>query len=166
MLDYSRRSANPVGRLVLRIAGYDDPRLDAWSDAICSALQLTNFWQDLKIDFERGRIYLPAEEIRGHGADEARPGRGAAHAGLAAAVAAAVARTRALFVAGRPLCDAVAGRLQARAARDVAGRHARARAHRARGFRRRGAPAVARRGRRAVAGVAARDLGGWLPPEP
>ena len=68
VLDYSRRSANPVGRLVLRIAGYDEPRLDGWSDAICSALQLTNFWQDLKVDFDRGRIYLPAEELRGHGA--------------------------------------------------------------------------------------------------
>src|SRR4029079_3146942 len=44
LLDYRRRSANPVGRLVLRIAGYDEPQLDAWSDDICSALQLTNFW--------------------------------------------------------------------------------------------------------------------------
>ncbi len=44
--DYCRRSANPVGRLVLRIVGYDDDRLDRWSDAVCTALQLTNFWQD------------------------------------------------------------------------------------------------------------------------
>src|SRR6185503_9795120 len=44
VMDYCRRSANPVGRLVLRIAGYTDARLDGWSDAICSALQLTNFW--------------------------------------------------------------------------------------------------------------------------
>ena len=50
LLDYCRRSANPVGRLVLRIAGYRDPQLDAWSDAVCTALQLTNFWQDLSVD--------------------------------------------------------------------------------------------------------------------
>ena len=112
MLDYSRRSANPVGRLVLRIAGYDEPRLDAWSDAICSALQLTNFWQDLKIDFDRGRIYLPAEEIRGHGADEGDLAAGRLTRAWRAAMAAAVARTRALFLAGRPLCGAVAGRLK------------------------------------------------------
>jgi len=44
VMDYCRRSANPVGRLVLRIAGYHDARLDGWSDAMCAALQLTNFW--------------------------------------------------------------------------------------------------------------------------
>ena len=112
VLDYSRRSANPVGRLVLRIAGYDEPRLDAWSDAICSALQLTNFWQDLKVDFDRGRIYLPAEEIAGHGAAEADLADGRFTQAWRAAMAAAVARTRAMFLSGRPLCGAVAGRLK------------------------------------------------------
>jgi squalene synthase HpnC len=112
VLDYSRRSANPVGRLVLRIAGYDEPRLDAWSDAICSALQLTNFWQDLKIDFDRGRIYLPSEEIAGHGAAEADLAAGRLTEGWRRAMAAAVARTRTMFLTGRPLCGAVAGRLR------------------------------------------------------
>jgi squalene synthase HpnC len=112
VLDYSRRSANPVGRLVLRIAGYDDPRLDGWSDAICSALQLTNFWQDLRIDFDRGRIYLPAEEIRNHGADERDLASGRLTGAWRAAVAAAVARTRSLFLTGRPLCGAIRGRLR------------------------------------------------------
>jgi squalene synthase HpnC len=112
VLDYSRRSANPVGRLVLRIAGYDEPRLDGWSDAICSALQLTNFWQDLKVDFDRGRIYLPAEEIRGHGATESDLASGRLTQAWRGAMAAAVARTRAMFLAGRPLCEAVAGRLK------------------------------------------------------
>jgi squalene synthase HpnC len=112
VLDYSRRSANPVGRLVLRIAGYDDPRLDAWSDAICSALQLTNFWQDLKIDFDRGRIYLPVEEIQQHGADEGDLASGRITHAWRAALAAAVERTRTLFLTGRPLCGAVAGRLK------------------------------------------------------
>src|SRR3989442_3447046 len=70
LFDYCRRSANPVGRLVLRIAGARDGALDAASDAVCTALQLTNFWQDLKIDFERGRIYLPADGRMRHGARE------------------------------------------------------------------------------------------------
>jgi hydroxysqualene synthase len=99
LLDYCRRSANPVGRLVLRIAGYDDAQLEPWSDAICSALQLTNFWQDLSVDLARGRSYLPERELLAHDTREA-------------ALAAAVARTRALFDAGRPLCDAVRGRLR------------------------------------------------------
>ena len=71
VLDYCRRSANPVGRLVLRIAGRENAADDAASDAMCTALQLTNFWQDLKVDFDRGRIYLPAEARSAHGAREA-----------------------------------------------------------------------------------------------
>ena len=70
VLDYCRRSANPVGRLVLRVAGYDDARLDAESDAVCTALQLTNFWQDLAIDWQRGRLYVPAEDLERAGASE------------------------------------------------------------------------------------------------
>ena len=112
VLDYSRRAANPVGRLVLRIAGYDDPRLDGWSDAICSALQLTNFWQDLKIDFDRGRIYLPGDEMHRHGADERDLVSGRITRAWREALGAAVDRTRAVFLAGRPLCGAVAGRLK------------------------------------------------------
>jgi squalene synthase HpnC len=112
LLDYCRRSANPVGRLVLRIAGYEDPALDAQSDAICSALQLTNFWQDLRIDFDRGRIYLPDEERRAHGAREDDLAAGVLSDAWRRALAAAVARTRAMFEAGRPLCDAVRGRLR------------------------------------------------------
>jgi hydroxysqualene synthase len=112
LLDYCRRSANPVGRLVLGIAGYRDPRLLAQSDAICTALQLTNFWQDLKIDYGRGRIYLPAEELRTSGAREEDLGRSPLTAESRRALAAAVERTRKLFDCGRPLCDQVRGRLR------------------------------------------------------
>ena len=70
VLDYCRRSANPVGRLVLRIAGYRDDRLDRSSDALCTALQLTNFWQDLGRDWRIGRLYVPAETVRAAGASE------------------------------------------------------------------------------------------------
>ena len=64
VLDYCRRSANPVGRLVLRIAGYRNPELDRSSDALCTALQLTNFWQDLAIDWRRGRLVHPVGRTR------------------------------------------------------------------------------------------------------
>ena len=71
VLDYCRRSANPIGRLVLRLSGYHRDDLDRASDAICTALQLTNFWQDLAIDWSRGRLYVPEEEWRRHAADPA-----------------------------------------------------------------------------------------------
>ena len=112
LLDYCRRSANPVGRLVLRIAGYHDARLDAWSDGICTALQLTNFWQDLSVDFGRGRLYLPAEERDAHGAREDDLADGRITPEWRHALAAASSRTRGLFDAGHPLCDAVRGRLR------------------------------------------------------
>ncbi len=112
LMDYCRRSANPVGRLVLRIADYRDARLDAQSDAICTALQLTNFWQDLRIDFERGRIYLPAEEWLTRGGREEALAASRLPSPWTQALAAAAARTQGLFEAGRPLCDVVRGRLR------------------------------------------------------
>jgi hydroxysqualene synthase len=112
LLEYCRRSANPVGRLVLRIAGYHDPALDAASDAVCTALQLTNFWQDLKIDFDRGRIYLPEDERVAHGARDEDLRRGRITPEWRHALAAATERTRMLFAAGRPLCEGVKGRLR------------------------------------------------------
>lgn len=112
VLDYCRRSANPVGRLVLRVAGYDDARLDVQSDAVCTALQLTNFWQDLAIDWGRGRLYLPAEERARASARESDLGCGELTPEWRAALEQAVRRTRGLFNAGRPICDAVTGRLR------------------------------------------------------
>ena len=112
VLEYCRRSANPVGRLVLRIAGYRDARLDDASDAVCTALQLANFWQDLAIDWGRGRLYVPFEEYARAGATLASLDAGVVTPEWRAALAAAAARTRALFAAGRGVCDAVAGRLR------------------------------------------------------
>jgi len=112
MMRYCQRSANPVGRLVLRIAGYDEPRLNAASDAMCAALQLTNFWQDLKIDFDRGRIYLPEDERERHGAFERDLAAGDITPGWQRALATAAARTRLLFDEGRYVCDGVRGRLR------------------------------------------------------
>src|SRR5215207_1140233 len=70
LLDYCRRSANPVGRLVLRIAGYRDEALERSSDALCTALQLTNFWQDFAPDWRTGRLYVPLADCESFGARE------------------------------------------------------------------------------------------------
>ena len=112
MMQYCQRSANPVGRLVLRIAGYNDPNLDAASDAMCAALQLTNFWQDLKIDFDRGRIYLPEDERERFGALERDLAEGNVTPSWQHALATAVGRTRLLFDEGRYVCDGVKGRFR------------------------------------------------------
>ncbi len=72
VLDYCRYSANPVGHLVLYVCGYRDPERFALSDHTCSALQLANFWQDVRTDyFDRDRIYFPAEDMRRFAVDEA-----------------------------------------------------------------------------------------------
>ena len=72
LLDYCRRSANPVGRLLLHLYGMNDAEALIESDCICSALQLINFWQDLSVDIPRGRIYLPADAWGKHGVTEAQ----------------------------------------------------------------------------------------------
>lgn len=71
LLDYCRRSANPVGRLLLHLYGVNDAVSLRESDAICSALQLINFWQDLSIDLPRGRCYVPADAAAAHGLEPA-----------------------------------------------------------------------------------------------
>lgn len=67
LLDYCRRSANPIGRLLLHLYGLDTPTLLRQSDAVCSALQLINFWQDLGVDSPRGRHYVPLADAQAHG---------------------------------------------------------------------------------------------------
>jgi squalene synthase HpnC len=64
VLAYCRYSANPVGHLVLYLCGYRDPERQQLSDLTCTALQLANFWQDVSVDYEKGRIYLPLEDLR------------------------------------------------------------------------------------------------------
>jgi hydroxysqualene synthase len=111
LMDYCRRSANPVGRLVLRVAGYDRADLDAASDAVCTALQLTNFWQDLEVDWMKGRVYVPAAVLESAGARPADLSARRITPEWRAALDEVAARTRALFTAGRPVCDGVGGRL-------------------------------------------------------
>lgn len=111
VLDYCRRSANPVGRLVLRIAGHRDDALDRASDSLCTALQLTNFWQDLGRDWRRGRLYVPTEDWKRCGARETDLDHERLTDGWRCTLECAAARTRDLFVQGRRVCDGVGGRL-------------------------------------------------------
>jgi hydroxysqualene synthase len=118
LFDYCRRSANPVGRLVLRIAGYgpdEDGRIGESSDALCTALQLTNFWQDLGRDWMAGRLYVPREVAAAHGATENRLaaiGSGMLPTAWTDTIAECVRVTTELFAKGRLVCDAVTGRLR------------------------------------------------------
>jgi phytoene synthase len=113
VFDYCRRSANPVGRLVLRIAGYRDASLDESSDALCTALQLTNFWQDFGRDFRNGRIYVPREEQLAAGAVESDLAHDQMTPAWRNAIAACVSKTAQQFDLGRAVCDGVRGRLRA-----------------------------------------------------
>jgi hydroxysqualene synthase len=112
VLDYCRRSANPVGRLVLRIAGYASDSLDRSSDALCTALQLTNFWQDFGRDYRAGRIYVPGDVQLESGASEADLARDRITPEWTRAIAVCVRVTDDLFAEGRAVCDGVRGRLR------------------------------------------------------
>ncbi len=108
VLDYCRRSANPVGRLVLMIHGYrDDARL-RYSDAICTALQLANFWQDVSVDLKKDRVYIPEEDFRAHGYSEADLRMGVYNERFKSLMKFEVGRARALFDQGRPLAATLA----------------------------------------------------------
>jgi hydroxysqualene synthase len=110
LLDYCRRSANPIGRLLLHLYGITDAPALARSDAICTALQLANFWQDLGVDASRGRLYVPAIDAARHrvAADELLARRDSER--VRALVGELVAWARALMLAGAPLVHAIGGR--------------------------------------------------------
>lgn len=107
LLDYCRRSANPVGRLVLLVFGYRDPSLLPLSDAFCTALQLANHWQDLAVDLHKGRIYVPRELLDRFSVKEWDLNASAVTDAFRSLMAELVARTRELFARGRPLGDRV-----------------------------------------------------------
>ena len=112
VFDYCRRSANPVGRLVLRIAGYRDEVLDRSSDALCTALQLANFWQDFGHDWTIGRLYVPRDVTAACRAREMDLNAPFLNESWMAAMRQCVDQTRAQFEAGRAVCDGVTGRLR------------------------------------------------------
>lgn len=112
VLGYCRFSANPVGRLLLQLDGHSDPDLMAQSDAVCSALQLINFYQDIAQDYdENNRIYLPQDEMETHGIDEERIADRDTGPAMQKLMALQFARCRKLMCSGAPLAWRLKGRL-------------------------------------------------------
>ncbi len=107
VLDYCRYSANPVGRLVLYVCGYADEERFRLSDATCSALQLANFWQDVRVDYAKGRVYLPQEEMRRFGVSDESIAQGIATPEFRALLRHEVNYARSLFQEGLPLIGMV-----------------------------------------------------------
>jgi squalene synthase HpnC len=103
LLDYCRRSADPVGRIVLALEGCRDPELVRMSDAICTGLQLVNFWQDVTRDRLAGRVYLPQDDMARHGVGEGVLAETPAPAAVQALVRDEVAWARECFAAGARL---------------------------------------------------------------
>jgi squalene synthase HpnC len=111
VMHYCARSANPVGRLMLHLYGAAQPENLEQSDAICSALQLINFWQDVEVDLRKDRIYLPQDELARHGVDEAQLTRGLTDDRWRALMRFQVSRAEALLLSGAPLATRLPGRI-------------------------------------------------------
>jgi phytoene synthase len=111
VLDYCRRSANPVGRLLLHLFKRSSETEFRQSDAICSALQLINFWQDIAIDYAKNRIYLPLEEMARYGVSERDLGEQRCSDAWRRLMAFQVQRSREMILAGAPLGRSLPGRL-------------------------------------------------------
>ena len=111
LLDYCSRSANPVGRIMLALSDQYSPDMLEQSDAICTALQLINFWQDVAIDSEKSRIYIPQEDLANFNVSEQSIAEGKADHRWRALMQFQVARARSLMLKGAPLASQVGGRL-------------------------------------------------------
>lgn len=111
LLGYCARSANPVGLVMLHLYGEASPRNVERSDAICTALQLVNFWQDVAIDWNKGRIYLPLEDLHRFGVSQDSIAQGSCDDAWRKLMAFEVGRARALMLAGAPLAKALPGRI-------------------------------------------------------
>jgi squalene synthase HpnC len=121
LLDYCSRSANPVGRLLLHLYRVDDPHKQEQSDSICSGLQLANFWQDIAVDWSKGRIYIPADDMNRYGVAEDQIADGRCDERWRRLIAFEVERTRAMLESGRPLAAALPLRLKLELRMVVAG---------------------------------------------
>jgi len=121
LLDYSRRSANPVGRLLLHLFERRDAEGLAQSDAICSSLQCINFWQDVAIDWRKGRVYIPLEDLARFGVEEPQIERAIADDRWRELMAFECERSRAMMHSGAPLGRSLPGRVGAEIRATVAG---------------------------------------------
>ena len=111
VLDYCRRSANPVGRLLLHLFKRTSETDLERSDAVCTALQLINFWQDVDIDFAKGRIYLPQDEMARHGVSERHIAEQRCDAAWQSLLRFQVERSRDMILRGQPLGRSLPGRI-------------------------------------------------------
>ena len=126
VMDYSRRSANPIGRLVLhlfRAVGYEvrGTGCEEQSDAICSALQIINFWQDVAVDWEKGRVYIPQEDLARFDVPEQAIAEARADASWRELMAFECHRAREMLLSGAPLARSLPGRLGLEIRATVAG---------------------------------------------
>jgi squalene synthase HpnC len=112
VLEYCQNSANPVGRLILELFDIRNKEAFDASDNICTALQLTNFYQDVKIDYKKGRIYFPVDEMAKFGVTESMFGMNENKLNLQELVKYNVERTRKLFYSGRKLFEHLSGKLK------------------------------------------------------
>jgi squalene synthase HpnC len=111
LLDYCMRSANPVGLLMLHLYRAATPENVRHSDAICTALQLINFWQDVAIDWTKNRIYLPRSDMTRHGVDEGHIAEGLVDTQWRSLMQYEVERARAMMLSGAPLALRLPGRI-------------------------------------------------------
>ena len=111
LLDYCRRSANPVGNLLLHLYDEATPVNLAYSDAICTSLQLINFWQDVAKDYAIGRVYLPLDDLARFGVNEAQIEQGVCDAHWHALMKFQADRARAMMLQGAPLGTILGGRI-------------------------------------------------------
>lgn len=111
LLDYCRRSANPVGHLMLHLYGVTNPQAYKEADAICSSLQLINFWQDVAIDWQKQRIYLPWEDMERFGVSEAHISSEAVDDAWRQLMRFEIDRARTMMLSGAPLALRLPGRI-------------------------------------------------------
>jgi squalene synthase HpnC len=111
LLEYCRRSANPVGNLLLHLYREATPQNIIYSDAICTSLQIINFWQDVARDYAIGRIYLPLDELAQYGVSEEQIAQGIADDAWRTLMKFQVDRARAMMLSGKPLGSILTGRI-------------------------------------------------------
>ncbi|ENX1404126.1 squalene synthase HpnC [Neisseria gonorrhoeae] len=111
LTDYCRRSANPVGRIMLALYGKTDAVCVAQSDGICTALQLVNFWQDVAVDWQKGRVYIPQDDLLKFGVSEEQIAAGRADAAFQRLMAYECRRAFRMLKAGSPLARELKGRI-------------------------------------------------------
>ena len=111
LVDYARRSANPVGRIILHLYGPTDPQSVGQSDRICPASQLINFWQDVPVDWRKNRVYLPQDDMAKFGVTEDDLAAGCMTPALRKLLAYECGRARKMLYAGAPLGKRLKGRL-------------------------------------------------------